>query len=127
MALPNPLQPWLNEHPLLAWFLGHPLWLFGAVAVGLIVLVGLGSTLARLTEALGVQIVRFPVALGGRIVATVTQALLHPWKTRHSGVDSEDQLDAILERLDALHHEQEALLKELHQRLAQRPKFPKQP
>ncbi len=126
MALPNPFQPWLNEHPLLAWFLGHPLWLFGAVALGLIVLVGLGSTLARLTEALGVQIVRFPVALGGWTVTALTQPLRRQWKTRHP-LDSEDRLDAILDRLDTLHHEQEALLGELRQHLAQGSKFPKQP
>jgi hypothetical protein len=126
VALPNPLQPWLSEHPLLAWFLGHPLGLFGAVALGLIVLVGIGSTLARLAETLGVQIVRFPVALGGWMVTALTQPLRRQWKTRHP-VDSEDRLDAILDRLDALHQEQEALLGELRQHLAQRPKFPKQP
>jgi hypothetical protein len=60
------------------------------------------------------------------MVAALTQPLLRHWKTRHS-VDSEDQLDAILERLDTLHREQEILLKDLRQRLAQRPKFPKEP
>jgi hypothetical protein len=94
--------------------------------MGLIVLVGLGSTLARLTEALGMQIVRFPVALGGWMVAALAQPLRRRWKTRHP-VDSEDRLEAILDRLDALHHEQEVLLGELRQHLTQRPKFPKQP
>lgn len=126
MVLFRPLQPWLSAHPLLAWFLGHPLWLFGVLALGLIVLVGIGSTLARLTEALGVQMVRLPIALGGWIVTAIAQALRRPWTPRYPPLP-EDRLDTILERLDALHREQETLLGELRQRLAQGDKFPEQP
>ena len=49
-SIVNPLRLWLAAHPLLEWWLGHPLWILTVLVVAIALLVGLFGVLGRLTE-----------------------------------------------------------------------------
>jgi len=49
-SIVNPLRLWLAAHPLLEWWLGHPLWMLTVLVVAIALLVGLFGILGRLTE-----------------------------------------------------------------------------
>jgi len=49
-SIVNPLRLWLAAHPLLEWWLGHPLWILTGLVVAIALLVGLFGVLGRLTE-----------------------------------------------------------------------------
>jgi urea transporter len=121
-ALLTPLQGWLVDHPLMAWFVAHPLWAVAAIVVGLLLLAGLWSAIARLTEGFWLALVRFPFVLVGWIFAITSRLLMQGWlpaaKPQAAG---EDRLGEIMGRLESLQTEQETLLAEMRQLLDKRP------
>jgi len=49
-SIVSPVQNWLAAHPLLEWWVVHPVWALGLLAVAIALLVGLFGAIGRLTE-----------------------------------------------------------------------------
>ena len=49
-SIVSPLQTWLAAHPLVEWWVVHPVWALGLLAVAIALLVGLFGAIGRLTE-----------------------------------------------------------------------------
>ena len=120
-ALLTPLQGWLADHPLMAWWVAHPLWAVAVIVVGLLLLAGLWSAMARLTEGFWLALVRFPFVLVGWIVSITSRLLTQRFPAAKPQTEGEDRLGEIMGRLESLQTEQETLLAEMRQILAKRP------
>ena len=99
-----PLEVWLGEHPLIHWFLVHPFILLGLGLIALLLLAGLMSAIAYLTQSLWLRLLQLPVqliqVLGNAIaigLKRVFQMLFSPsssgisdeWGTRDNGARSD--------------------------------------
>ncbi|NJL45804.1 MAG: hypothetical protein HC922_08940 [Leptolyngbyaceae cyanobacterium SM2_3_12] len=120
-VLLKPVQTWLGEHPLVAWLVMHPLWALALVVAGVLLLAGLWSAIARLTEGFWLTLVRLPFRLGAWIFAATSGVLVKRWVKSPRAPSNADRLGEILDRLDALQIEQEMLLAEMKQLLAKGP------
>lgn len=49
-SIVNPIQSWLAAHPLLEWWVVHPVWALSLLVVAIALLVGLFGAIGRLTE-----------------------------------------------------------------------------
>lgn len=153
-SIVNPLRLWLAAHPLLEWWLGHPLWILTVLVVAIALLVGLFGVLGRLTENIWltlfktlftlvrwVAIATFTLfkALVGLVLrrlsrapqpasALVSEAALPTVSPdadssaalqTASGNPSPTSLPELLTRLTLLHQQEETLIAEIKQLLAQ--------
>ncbi len=153
-SIVNPLRLWLAAHPLLEWWLGHPLWILTVLVVAIALLVGLFGLLGRLTENIWltlfktlftllrwVAIATFTLfkALVGLVLRRIRRATqtasalvseaapptvspesesLAALQTA-SGNPSPTSLPELLTRLTLLHQQEETLIAEIKQLLAQ--------
>ncbi|TVP64572.1 MAG: hypothetical protein EA342_16130 [Leptolyngbya sp. LCM1.Bin17] len=115
----NPVQTWLSAHPLVAWLVAHPLWALGLLVLGILLLAGLWSAIARLTEGFWLTLVGLPFQLGSWLFTTVTRVLVRRW-VKPSPQAHPDRLTEIIRRLETLQTEQENLLAEMRQLLGER-------
>jgi hypothetical protein len=100
-------QNWAAAHPLLAWFLTHPLWTVGIICLMLFLGWGLIRAIAYLSEQMWIFILQLPIKLFTRKSGfTVTYG------------DRKKQLISNLNRLEALRQEQDKLLQEVKAILA---------
>lgn len=129
-ALLKPVQTWLGEHPLMAWLVAHPLWALALVVAGVLLLAGLWSAIARLTEGFWLTLVRLPFRLVAWVFAATSGVLVKRWAkspgplpntANTANTANADRLDEIVGRLDALQTEQETLLAEMKRLLAKEP------
>jgi len=118
-ALLNPVQTWLAEHPLIAWLVAHPLWALGLLVLGILLLAGLWSAIARLTEGFWLTLVGLPFQLVSWLFTTVTRVLVRRW-AKPVPQAHPDRLTEIIGRLETLQTEQEDLLAEMRQLLEER-------
>lgn len=118
-VLLNPVQTWLSEHPAVGWLVAHPLWGAGLLVLGILLLAGLWSAIARLTEGFWLTLVGLPFRLGGWLFTTVTGVLVQRW-VKPTPQANPDRLTEIVGRLEALQTEQEDLLAEMRQLLGER-------
>ncbi len=108
------IQTWMQEHPVVAWCLGHPFWSAGLLLVSLVLLRGLFGAIARLTERIWIAILRAPVRLATWLLTTTTNLLTRSPSTPPVTPSSPEQrLLTILSRLEAMQQEQAALLQEI--------------
>jgi hypothetical protein len=119
-ALLQPLQSWLGEHPVVAWLVLHPLWSLALLGLAILLFAGLWSAVARLTEGFWLALVQLPFRLVTWLFAGTTGLLLKRWVRSPGGDASPDRLTEIVTRLEALQTEQEDLLQEMRQILAER-------
>lgn len=120
-TLMSPLRDWLNQHPYLLWLAHHPWWALGFVVVGIVLLGGLVGAIARFTEQFWISLFQLPIRvfqwffvnvfwLFRRSAAEATRSVREP--TPH------DRVTSILSQLDELRQEQERLIAEMRQILA---------
>ncbi|MEM9217082.1 MAG: hypothetical protein AAGD25_22395 [Cyanobacteria bacterium P01_F01_bin.150] len=134
----NPLKIWLGEHPLVYWFLSHPLILLGLSLLILLLLAGLVSAIAQLTQNLWLRLLQLPVQLVralGQAIAIGFQRLLQyffkgltadesdePVPTTESSVlllsrndsfSSYTNLQALLNRLERVRQEEAELIEQI--------------
>lgn len=113
-AVETLIQQWMQEHPLLAWFLTHPLITLGVLLVALVVLRRLLGVTVQLTETLLLTILRSPWLLGRWLVSVATGFFNRPVTMLvESQVSQQQRLAALLERLEAIKQEQDALIQEV--------------
>ncbi len=119
-VLLRPLQDWLLEHPVVAWFVSHPLWALALLALAILLFAGLWSAVARLTEGFWLTLVGLPFRVVTWIFTTTTVLVMRQWSKDPATDNSPDRLGEIMARLEALQTEQENLLQEMRQLLAER-------
>jgi hypothetical protein len=119
-TLLKPLQAWLLEHPLVAWLVLHPLWALALVGLSILLLAGLWSAIARLTEGFWLTLVRLPFQLITWLFTATTGLLLQRWAQASPPEANSDRLGEIMARLETLQGEQDDLLQEMRQLLAER-------
>lgn len=116
-SLTAPLQDWLSQHPLLQWFVSHPLWLLIAMLAALFLLSGLLRAIAGLTEKLWLALLRLPFILFQTVWRSSLFLLLRPFEkptvASLTASPAPDRLTEILNRLEALRQEQDELLQEV--------------
>ena len=113
--LVGPVQSWLAQHPWLGWLVGHPLWMLGLAAVGLLLFAGLWSAIARLTEGFWLALVGLPFRLSGWLFGAVSGLLVRRWSKPAALTEANNRLNEILARLGTLQTEQESLLAEMRE------------
>lgn len=134
-ALPNswspqdwvmgPLRVWLATHPVVAWLVDHPLVTLGLGGIAVLLLAGLWSAIARLTEGFWLTLVRLPFQLVAWGFGGMVALLLRRRGRRQSlspDADRHDRLSQILQRLETLQTEQATLHQELQLLLGQHPR-----
>ena len=90
----TPLEVWLGEHPFMHWFLIHPLILLGLGLIVLLLLAGLMSAIAHLTQNLWLRLLQLPIQLVqalGKAIATSLQWLFQRLFSRSTSVPSDIQ------------------------------------
>ncbi|MDX2097480.1 MAG: hypothetical protein SFW36_06855 [Leptolyngbyaceae cyanobacterium bins.59] len=121
-AIVGSFQNWLLQHPFLLWLVTHPLWSVGIVLLAIFLFWGLLQAVTRLTERIWLFILQAPLKLiqGGFRVLTFLISRKTP-ETTPIEVQKEDprqRLTTIVNRLEALRQEQDALMQEMKQLLA---------
>lgn len=112
-----PIQDWLTTHPLWNWLLTHPLWLLGTVILLLFLLAGLLGAIASLTEKIWLFVLQAPIRLMQLIFLGTLKLLKIPFTSRTNSPKltqpNSERLAVILDRLEALKQEQDALMQEV--------------
>lgn len=112
-----PIQDWLATHPLWNWLLTHPLWLLGTIILLLFLLAGLLGAIASLTEKIWLFVLQAPIRLMQLIFIGTLKLLKIPFLPRANSQKSTqsrpERLTVILDRLEALKQEQDALIQEV--------------
>lgn len=118
------VQQFIHQHPNLAWIMTHPFWLVGLVLLALFLFWGLLQAITRLTERLWLAILQAPLKLTQWFLGLLSRMF---WRksatpsTPTKSADPQQRLAAIVDRLEALRQEQEALMREMKEILAIRP------
>lgn len=135
-----PVQQWFDQHPWLEWLLQHPLWLVGLILLVIFLFAGLIQAIGRLTENIWLTVLLLPFRLatglfwgmvwGGRfllgrrssegrsIAAGMTETMTETIPETIPEATPEHRLRELLDRLDAIRLEEEALLKEVKEIVA---------
>lgn len=116
----NPIRAWLDSHPLYNWLFTHPLWLLGLVAGGLLLFAGLWSAIARLTEGFWLGLVKLPFQAIAWLFMGLVWLLTRRQAQSPSTPPPADRVTEIVGRLESLQAEQEILLQEMRQILAEK-------
>jgi len=114
-AFGRAMQQWMMEHPLWGWLIQHPLISVGLLLVLLVLLQGLLSALAQLIQRAGWALLRSPWQLSQWLLgfsAKSFQAALAP-SAKREAESKQQRLTEIVNRLEALKQEQDALLQEV--------------
>jgi len=109
------IETWMQNHPVVAWFLNHPIISVVLLLVLIVLLRGLLSAIARLTERIWIAILRLPVMVVSQSMGAITRLFNRPRiaATTDEEETSQKRLTFILERLDTLRQEQDELLQEV--------------
>jgi len=114
-AFGGAMQQWMAEHQFWAWLIQHPFWSVGLLLVMLVLLQGLLSAIAQLIQRAGLALLRSPWKLSQWLFGFSTksfQAALTPGPKREAE-SKQQRLTEIMNRLEVLKQEQDALLQEV--------------
>ncbi len=153
-SIVDPIRMWLAAHPVLDWWLGHPLWIVTLIVVAIALLVGLFGALGRLTENIWLTLfktlftfVRWVAIATFTLLKAMVRLIRHLRQATRparavvsdaaptispdfdsssvlqtsSGNSSPTRLPELLTRLTLLHQQEETLIAEIKQLLAQNP------
>ncbi|XGV98862.1 MAG: hypothetical protein ACAF41_07955 [Leptolyngbya sp. BL-A-14] len=124
------IQSWLAEHPVLAWIVAHPLWTIVLLVLTLFLCWSLLGAIAQLMQQVWLALLQAPLKLAQwlsrkLIPNGLLQSFLRKEETSltklGSQQDLQEQLPQLLNRLEALRQEQEALIKEMQSMLISKP------
>jgi hypothetical protein len=118
-AVTSVLQTWMQDHPIVAWLLVHPLWSLLLLLVVVVLLRGLIGAIGRLTERIWIALLQAPMRLATWLLTSTTNRLTRTAPTAPSPLEPTPQqrLIDIVTRLEAIQQEQDALLKEVREML----------
>lgn len=114
---------WMQDHPIAAWFLTHPIISLIGLLVMVVLLRGLLGAIAHLTERIWLAVLRLPVTIVTRSVSAVMSLVNRPAiaATLPEEPSPQKRLTLILDRLEALRREQDELLQEVRTMLSTEP------
>lgn len=119
-AFGGAMQQWMAEHRMWGWLIQHPLVSVGLLLVLLVLLQGLLSAIAQLIQRAGWALLRSPWKLSQWLLgfsAKSFQAALAP-STKREAESQQQRLCELMDRLEVLKQEQDALLQEVKAILA---------
>lgn len=110
------VQMWIADHPSVAWVVTHPLWAIAVILLTLLSSWGLLGAIARFIQQAWLFILQAPLKLiywlFGRTFKLFNQANAFQF-TQLDQPDAQKRLPEILDRLEILRKEQEALIQEM--------------
>ncbi|MDX2229641.1 MAG: hypothetical protein NW220_08385 [Leptolyngbyaceae cyanobacterium bins.349] len=114
-AIATLVQTWIQDHPIVAWSLTHPLLSGGGLLIAVVLVRGLLGAIARLTERIWLALLRAPVLLASWLLGAIANIFRQPVElpTLTEPPNPKQRLLDILDRLEALKQEQDALLQEV--------------
>ena len=108
---------WIKEHPTMSWLVAHPLWTVGLFLLTLFLTWGLLGAIAQFTQQAFLFTLQAPLKLTQSLLKGVFQLFKRPGSLPSAHISGEQpiqkRLVEILDRLEALQQEQEALTKEM--------------
>ena len=127
----NSMQGWMAEHPIVAWIVAHPLWSIALIVFAIFLCWSLLGAVVQLTQKAWIALLQAPLKLIQMLWSGLSQSfhrtdassLMLPDVTQPdvtqpaSQREAQERLPQILSRLEALHQEQEALMKEMRSML----------
>lgn len=117
--IPQAIQGWLLEHPLLAWWVSHPIWAAIGLLFSLLLLWQCLAALSYLFRQFLIALLQAPLRLGRWLLGRISWAVrLLARRPPDPTPDPQTRLADILSRLDVLRQEQDALLQEANLLLA---------
>lgn len=108
-AISTSVMNWLNDHPFLSWLFFHPLITVFVILVSLLLFSGLFRAIGSLSERFWVAIFLLPIKLSRGIFGTIARSSFQITETS----DKQRRLAFILNRLEEIKREQDALLQEM--------------
>jgi hypothetical protein len=122
-AISNYFSQWLEQHTYLAWAISHPLPSLGLLVVAIFTLSGLFKAIGRGFEQIWLFLLKTPFKLLQPIFRLIWSLIRRIFGNTNSSTSSlsvkpvqiptAEQIDLIVDRLQALTQEQESLLGEL--------------
>jgi type IV secretory pathway TrbD component len=112
-AVTGLIQTWMQNHPLWAWFISHPLISFGLILVMFFLLRGLLGAIVHFIEKLWIVTLSAPLKFGNWLLSASLGKLKQqavPASNEHS---THQQLTDLVTRLEAMQTEQDELLKQV--------------
>ncbi|MBW4472945.1 MAG: hypothetical protein KME45_21595 [Stenomitos rutilans HA7619-LM2] len=110
-------QLWLEEHPMVSWLVAHPFWAIALVLLTLFLTWSLLGAIAQFTQQAFLLILQAPLRLIQSLFRGVFQLLKRtdnlPLTQFNEEQMPQKRLVEILNRLESLRQEQEALMKEM--------------
>ncbi len=112
------ITTWMTDHPMVSWFISHPLWTIALVLLALLLGWSLIGAIAQFTQRAWLFILQAPL----KLAQSLSKGVLQPIKqadrlqsiTLNAPQDTQKRLPEILNRLEILRQEQEALMTEIH-------------
>uniref|UniRef100_B8HP35 Uncharacterized protein n=1 Tax=Cyanothece sp. (strain PCC 7425 / ATCC 29141) TaxID=395961 RepID=B8HP35_CYAP4 len=115
--LADSVRGWMSEHPLIAWMIHHPLWTLVLILLGLFLSWGLVGAAAQLTKKVWVLVLQGPFKLAQLLAQGILRLFNLAKPPQLAQLEREDhlqkRLSEILNRLESLRQEQEALIREM--------------
>lgn len=111
-------QFWMAEHPMVSWSIAHPLWTITLMLLTLFLGWNLFGAIAQLAQQALLSMLQAPLKLIQSLSKSAFQAIKRTDSLQLDKLDSQQnrqkRLAEILNRLEILRQEQEALMKEMH-------------
>jgi hypothetical protein len=118
----SPVQLWLNEHPIIYWFLSHPLGLGAIALLFILFFAGFISAISRLTENIWLAFLKLPFHFLQWLLRRSSGVFKWAIQSKNA-IDITPQqcrLSDILSQLETLQQQQAELLEELRRIIGDR-------
>jgi len=115
------MQGWMAEHPIVAWIMAHPLWSIALIVLIIFLCWSLLGAIAQLTQRVWLALLQAPL----KLTQSLSKGAFHVFQSADASSltkvkgqqDVQERLSKIFSRLEALHQEQEALMREMQSML----------
>lgn len=115
------MKTWMAEHPIVSWIIAHPLWTIVLTVLVIFLCWSLLGAIAQLTQRVWLALLQAPLKLTQLLSKGAFQAFQSADASSLTKVkgqqDVQERLSKIFSRLEALHQEQEALMREMRSML----------
>lgn len=115
------MKTWMAEHPIVSWIIAHPLWTIALTVLVIFLCWSLLGAIAQLTQRVWLALLQAPLKLTQLLSRGAFQAFQSADASSLTKVkgqqDVQERLFKIFSRLEALHQEQEVLMKEMRSML----------
>jgi len=115
------MKTWMAEHPIVSWTIAHPLWSIALIVLVVFLCWSLLGAIVQLTQRLWLALLKAPFKftqlLSRGMFQSFQRADISSLTKMKGQQDVQERLAKISSRLEALHQEQEALMREMRSML----------